>query len=140
MSNPNVVSCPAFSHFRERHGGSVVREVESEFRSVAEEDEEREISTILAALLAQPLWPLPADGVYLSCGQAARLYRTAQAISALVHVLDRLVHARGLALDYADEPDSPLGEAEESGLWSALIESSADLSVIAGDLIARRST
>ena len=91
-------------------------------------------STLCDVLLNKALWPLFPDGAHLRPLQAARLHRVAHGLHAVIHVLNRSLHQRGVASDYEGEPDLSIGGEEESRLWAAMLELSADLVTLTDDL------
>lgn len=84
----------------------------------------------IAALLHRPLWPLFPEGAYLNTKQARKLYRTAQGIAGLVHILNRATYCTAA---------EPLHEPQQSRLWNALIELSDDALRLTDEMLHRAS-
>jgi hypothetical protein len=135
MANPNVIDYTNFSNSyalsRANHHHLSVRENEGEYGN------SQTFLDSIQALLNQPLWPQFPNGAYLNPAQAARLYRAAQSIQGLTHILDRSAQSRGLTQDYENEPNCSLSESQESQLRAALIEIGTELVNLADDLHCR---
>src|SRR5690349_11186238 len=106
MANPNVIDYVAFGKYPTHT--HFVREDEGKY------NKDQTLRDTIQSLLDKPLWPQFPYGAYLNPTQAAHLYRTAQGIQGLTHILDRSAHARSLTKDYDNEPDYPLSELQES--------------------------
>jgi hypothetical protein len=140
MANPNVIDYATFGKYPARSTNNYELTTNN-YLSVREDGGEyskgQTFLDAVQALLDQPLWPQFPDGAYLNPTQAAQLYRAAQGIQGLTHILDRSAHSRGLSKDYDNEPDNLLSQSQESQLRFALIEISAELVNLVDNLHSR---
>lgn len=123
MANQNVIDYPAFG----KETG-ITQLYEKNLREPEVEYGRDDLTAQIATLLNRPLWPLFPDGAYLNTKQARKLYRAAQGISGLIHVLNRSTYAGDMAMESLREP-------QQSKLWCALIELSEDVMRLADDML-----